>query len=320
MKDTIYVLGSGAIGFPLAAYLAHAGRRVVAVRTSRNDVPKSMLTITVRSRTVGISVPVETISLCRLTRLQGTIVIAAKSHANKAIAPALKERMAISPLVIMQNGIGVERPFLDARFSPVYRCVLYITSQVESEYHFTVRPVAPSPVGVVEGSDAHLEKCVEALTTEGFPFRAEANIHREIWKKAIANAVFNSICPLLEVDNGVFERDAGAARLVRECVAVTDLLNMGLSESELMEQIMRISRASDGQFISTLQDIRAGRQTEMEFLNLGIARVAAALRPPLELPRIELLVNMILAKSLGRRPRPLQPRGDDDSGVTRSAL
>jgi 2-dehydropantoate 2-reductase len=282
-----------------------------------------MLTITVRSGTAGISVPVETISLCRLTHLQGTIVIAAKSHANKAIVPVLKERAASGPLVIMQNGVGVERPFLDARFSPVYRCVLYITSQVESEYHFTVRPVAPSPLGVIEGSDAHLKACVEALTTGGFPFRAEANIHREIWKKAIANAVFNSICPLLEVDNGVFDRDEGAARLarelVRECVAVTDRLDMGLSESELMEQIMRISRASDGQLISTLQDIRAGRQTEMEFLNLEIARVAAGLQPRLELPRIELLGKMILAKSLRQRLRPLQPRGDDDSRVTRSA-
>ena len=68
---------------------------------------------------------------------------------------------------------------------------------------------------------------------------------------------------------------------------------MGLSESELMEQLTRISKGSDGQLISTLQDIRAGRQTEIDYLNLEIARVAASLQPALQLPRVELLGTMI---------------------------
>ena len=75
---------------------------------------------------------------------------------------------------------------------------------------------------------------------------------------------------------------------------------MGLSESELMEQIMLISKGSN-QLISTLQDIKSGRQTEIEFLNLEIARVAASMQPRLHLPRIELLGKMILAKSLQQR-------------------
>lgn len=86
--------------------------------------------------------------------------------------------------------------------------------------------------------------------------------------------------------------------MIRECVTLTDRLNLGLSESELMEQILRISQGSDGQLISTLQDIRFGRQTEIEYLNLEIARVAASMQPELQLPRVELLGKMILAKSL----------------------
>ncbi len=303
--ETIYILGSGAIGFPLAVYLANAGRGVVAVRTSRNDIPKGTITVTVHSGTERISAPVETISLSRLTNLDGTIVITTKSYANKAIALELKDKAVNGPIVILQNGIGVEKPFLDAPFSPIYRCVLYITSQVTTEYEYRVRPITASPIGVVNGDESGLQKCVEALTTDGFPFRSEANIRREIWKKGIINSVFNSICPLLEVDNGVFVRDEEVANLareiVRECVTLTDRLNMGLSESELMEQLMRISKGSDGQLISTLQDIRNGRQTEIEFLNLEIARVAASMQPKLHLPKTELLGKMILAKSLQQR-------------------
>jgi 2-dehydropantoate 2-reductase len=306
-KETIFIIGSGAIGFPLAAYLADAGRNVIAVRTSRKDVAKGTITVTVNNGANRISATVETISLAKLTSLDGTIVITTKSYVNKAIALELKDKAATGPVVIMQNGVGVESPYIDARFSPIYRCVLYITSQATSGYDFTARPVTSSPIGIINGSESGLKKCVEQLTTDGFPFRYEANIQREIWKKAIANAVFNSICPLLEVDNGVFVRDEAAANLarelVRECITLTDRLSMGLSESELMEQIMRISKASDGQLISTLQDIKNGRQTEIEFLNLGIARVAASMRPKLNLPKIELLGKMISAKSLTRRTK-----------------
>jgi 2-dehydropantoate 2-reductase len=299
-KETIYILGSGAVGFPLAVYLTHAGRNVVAVRTSRNDVPKSTINVTAQDGTNRVSAPIETISLSNLTSLNGTLVITTKSYTNPVIALLLKERKTTGPLVIMQNGVGVERPFLDAGFGAVYRCVLYVTSQPTSEFQFSFRPITASPIGVIVGSGAELAKCVAQLNTDGFPFRAESNIQKEIWKKAIVNSVFNSLCPLLDVDNNVFVRDEPTANLaqelVRECITLTDRLNVGLSETEVMEQIMRISTGSK-QLISTLQDIRNGRQTEIESLNLEIARLAASLQPPLYLPQTELLGKIILAKS-----------------------
>jgi 2-dehydropantoate 2-reductase len=303
-KETIYILGSGAVGFPLAAYLTNAGRRVVAVRISRNDVPKSMIDVTVQDASNRVTTPIETISLSNLAKLDGTVIISTKSYTNQAIADLLKERKATGPLVIMQNGVGVERPFLEAGFSVVCRCVLYVTSQPTSEFQFSFRPITASPIGIIEGPQTALAKCVEHLNTDAFPFRAEGNIQKEIWKKAIINSVFNSICPLLDVDNGVFVRDEETAnlalRLVKECITLTDRLNIGLSESEVMQQIMRISAGSK-QLISTLQDIRNGRQTEIESLNLEIARLAASQQPPLYLPQTDLLGKIILAKSILHR-------------------
>jgi 2-dehydropantoate 2-reductase len=303
-KETIYILGAGAVGFPLAAYLTKAGRTVVAVRTSRDDVPQSTVNVMVKGGTDQVTTPIKTISLAKLTNLDGTLVITTKSYTNQAIALALKERNASGPLVIMQNGVGVERPFLDAGFTAVYRCVLYVTTQPTSEFQFSFRPITASPIGVIEGTEAELAKCVEQLNTNSFPFRLEADIQKQIWKKAVINSVFNSICPLLEVDNGVFVRDKETAdlaeRVVKECIVLTDRLNVGLSEAEVMKQIMVISTGSK-QLISTLQDIKNGRQTEIDSLNLEIARLAASLQPPLYLPQTELLGKMILAKSVLHR-------------------
>jgi 2-dehydropantoate 2-reductase len=307
-QETIYILGSGAVGFPLAAYLTSAGRNVVAVRTSRNDVPKSTIKVTVQDGSNRVTAPIETVSLSNLTDLDGTLVITTKSYTNQAIALLLKERKASGPVVVMQNGVGVERPFLDAGFGAVCRCVLYVTTQPTSEFQFSFHPITASPIGLIEGPEAELTKCVEQLHTDAFPFRAEANIQKEIWKKAIINSVFNSICPLLEVDNNVFARDEPIAnlaqQLVIECITLTDRLNIGLSETEVMQQILRISTGSK-QLISTLQDIRNGRQTEIESLNLEIARQAASLQPPLYLPQTELLGKMILAKSVLHRKAAL---------------
>jgi 2-dehydropantoate 2-reductase len=172
-----------------------------------------------------------------------------------------------------------------------------------------MRPVTASPIGIVKGSSTELLQCVAALTTGAFPFRSEANIEREVWKKAIINVAFNSLCPLLEADNGIFARDAAIAELargiVRECVALTSRLALDLGESELMEQLLLISARSDGQLISTLQDLRSGRPTEIAFLNLAITEVAASLQPPLQLPHVTLLGKLIAAKSRLASPREL---------------
>jgi len=303
-EEKIYIVGSGVVGFPLAAYLTNAGRTVVAVRTSRNDVALGAVNVTVQNDADQINTPVNTVALTHLSNIAGIIVVTAKSHANSAIAAALKDKGATGPVVILQNGVGVEKPFLATGFAPIYRCVLYVTSQATGENAFSFRPVTASPIGVIHGEPTELTQTVAALTTPGFPFRTEANIEREVWKKAIINAVFNSICPLLDIDNGIFIRNAevaGIARaVVNECVTLTNRLRLDLTENELMEQIMVISQRSDGQLISTLQDLRAGRETEIAFLNLEMARIAAALQPSLALPRTELLGQLIAAKSAQR--------------------
>lgn len=297
--ETIYILGSGAIGFALAANLAHAGRDVIAVRTSRDDIDKTTLPVVVGMTENQIKASIETISLSKLSHLKGILVVTAKSYANEAIAAQLRGKTVDSPIILLQNGVGVETPFLNADFSQVYRCVLYATSQAASENEFRFRPITTSPIGIIRGNEAGLNRCISALHTDGFPFRAEADIQREVWKKAIINAVFNSICPLLEVDNGIFIRDESvremASEIIQECVMLIEKLKVNLTQTEIMEQLLAISKRSDGQLISTLQDIQAGRQTEIESLNLEIARIAASMQ--MELPKTELLGRMILAKS-----------------------
>lgn len=298
--EPIYILGGGAVGLPLAAFLAHAGRNVVAVRTSTPDLPLSKRLIKVELGTDRLDVEVESASLAQLPHLNGTLVITAKAYANASIAAELLRKHATGPVVLLQNGLAVERPFVEAGFADIYRCVLYLTSQTRAENAFTFRSITSCPIGTVRGNPDLVPRLVETLSTPGLTFHADSQIERQVWKKAFVNCVFNSICPLLDVDNGIFARDPEvaklAAELIEECVSLSDRMGLGLTAAELMQQIMLISSNSK-QLISTLQDLRNGRPTEIESLNLEIARVARSQEPPVPVSRVELLGRMILAKS-----------------------
>jgi 2-dehydropantoate 2-reductase len=306
-SEKIYILGAGAIGMALAVNLLRNGRSVAAVRTSNSNYSGEAVQVSVEcDQSLTIEAPLEMVSLSKLDRLgAGTIVITAKATANRFLASELRDKKSSGPIIIMQNGIGVESPFIDAGFPDIYRCVLYATSQEQQENFFRFRSVAASPIGTVIGDTQKLSRLVTQLNTPKFQFRVEERIKEEIWKKAIMNAVFNSVCPLLEVDNGIFCRDKMVAtialEIIEETVQVTKRIGLDLETKGLMEQLLKISERSDGQLISTLQDLKNGNETEIEFLNLEIARTAAELTPKMAVVKTKILGELISIKSRLKR-------------------
>jgi 2-dehydropantoate 2-reductase len=275
----IYIVGAGSIGRALAVCLKCAGKSVILIRSSVDGLPTA-------SETISLNLPdgsqvtenIEVKSFSGLAAIDGIVAIAAKSPANAAIAAKLAAKGTHFPVILLQNGLNVEQPFIEFGFPQVYRCVLFVTSQFAAENTIRFRAVAVCPVGVVKGDFGKLLAAVKLLSSPSFLFKAEQNILQVIWKKVTINCVFNSVCPLLETDNGIFYRNAAALdvakRVVYECIQVAGLNGVLLTEKEVIETLLEISRSSDGQLISTLQDIRHKRPTEIDTFNLEIARIA----------------------------------------------
>jgi|SRR5579872_1092160 len=296
--EAVYIIGAGAIGKVLAVCLSNDGKKAVLLRGSVDNGEtrrENILVKLVSQEIIEAEVRIDTLS--NYPSLEGLVVLCNKSYGNAALANALKQKIGHSPVVLLQNGLGVEQVFMD--FPSVYRCVLFATSQPISDTRLNFKPVAISPIGRIwGGDDISLGHIAGLLSTPYFGFRAEPDIQPVIWTKAIVNSVFNSVCPLLETDNGIFHRNPQALQiaesLVSECLCVAEEQGVNLNLAEVMDSLLLISRSSDGQFISTLQDIRNKRPTEIATLNLAIAGMAAKERAVIQ---TRLLGQLILLKS-----------------------
>ncbi|WP_072876705.1 ketopantoate reductase family protein [Flagellimonas taeanensis] len=298
----IYIIGAGAVGKALAVCIQHQGKQVELVRGHVDEcVPEKQKIILQFKDGTEIQEDIRTSTLNDHHQLDGLVVLTNKSFGNEMLSKKLEEKAKNSPIVLLQNGLGVEQPFLQKGFAEVYRCVLFVTCQHTAPNTISYKPVAESPIGTISQNTSDLKTVVDNLDTPNFRFVEETDIQRIIWKKAIANCVFNSICPLLEVDNGIFHRNeevmSMAKRVIAECALIANKKGIDLGVYELEDQVLKISRMSDGQFISTLQDINNKRETEIDTLNFEIFRMAQSMNLSSHVQETRLLGDLVKWKS-----------------------
>ena len=298
----IYIIGAGAIGKALAVSLQNHGKQVELVRGHVEDgVPHKQKIVLQFKDGTEIQEHIQVSTLKDHDRLDGLVVLTNKSFGNEMLSKKLEEKAKESPIVLLQNGLGVEQPFLEKGFMEVYRCVLFVTCQHTDGNTISYKPVAESPIGTINQNFSELKTVVDTLDTPNFRFVEETDIQRIIWKKAIANCVFNSIFPLLDVDNGIFHRNeevmSMAKRVIAECALIANKKGIDLGVYELEDQVLKISRMSDGQFISTLQDINNKRETEIDTLNFEIFRMAQTMNLSSQVQETKLLGELVKWKS-----------------------
>ncbi len=300
---TIYIFGGGAVGAPLACFLKSENRPVCLVRTRVGSVCSATTTIRTQTREKTFQRSVSSVTLDELDSVNGIIVITSKTYANASIASRLKGKYTGGPIILAQNGLNVEREFQRLGYPTLGRAVLYLTSEAAGESRqasFVFRPIAASMIGPVCGNPDEIEAAAKLLHTTHFPFEYRDDIELPVLKKAIINVIYNSICPLLEVDNGIFHREPSLASLVdaliEECLQVTQARHLTISRESIREQVALISQKSK-QLISTLQDIQNARDTEMEYLNLEFLRIAHSLNLECQMPLVSALGQLIVAKS-----------------------
>jgi 2-dehydropantoate 2-reductase len=121
----------------------------------------------------------------------------------------------------------------------------------------------------------------EALTAAGQPTHALAPVAPRIWKKLCNNCMGNATAALTGMNAGQMVGDDAILALqraiAREAVAVAHALGHELDLEDCIETNTAILRSSGDGRPSMLQDVEAGRRTEIDTLNGAIVRHADAL-------------------------------------------
>lgn len=302
MENKIYIIGAGAVGKALAVFLKLEGKNVCIIRGSVDNTPTQMETISIQmDEGITLKADLEVSSISSHVKFEGILVITSKSFGNEYLAEILSKKAVHQPIVLLQNGLGVESDFVNKGFSDIHRCVLFTTCQIMGDNLVRFKPVAESLVGKINGKSDSLNLITNQLNNPIFKFRVEENIQSIIWKKAIANCVFNSICPLLDIDNGIFLRNVAIMDLgrtvIKECVNIAHISGVEISENEVIESVEMISKMSDGQLISTLQDINNKRPTEIGTLNFAIVALAQRYGKESEVIQTKLLGELTKMKA-----------------------
>ena len=275
----VCVVGCGAVGSLFAANLATLdGVEVWAYDLARDHVEainRDGLRLTGAGEVVAR--PRATSDASELPPCDFGIVATKAMHTDAAIA-ATAHAFAGGCVATVQNGIGneevlarhVERVIRGTTF-PAGKITAPGVVQWDVKGDTTFGPFEERPAPFAE-----IERLADACTRGGMPTHAVEDARGPQWRKVIFNAATNPLGALTGLTHGrVCEQPALRAivtRLVDEGKAVASAQGIVLDADpeELIDYAARPDVAY-GHKASMLQDVEARRQTEVDYLNGGIA-------------------------------------------------
>ena len=224
-------------------------------------------------------------------------IVATKSqHTSEAIA-ATAHAFVDGAVCSVQNGAGNEE-LIAEHVSEVIRGTTFPAGHVIEPGHVGWDTKGDTHVGPFEPSPAPMAK-VEALadacTRAGMPTHALADARGAQWRKLIFNAASNAIAALTGRTHGQVAEPPTrelACAVMAEGRAVADAqgIVLDMSPEELFDHAARKDVAY-GHKPSMLQDVEAGRETEIDFLNGAI--VAFGERHGVDAPLNRALTQLI---------------------------
>jgi 2-dehydropantoate 2-reductase len=214
-------------------------------------------------------------------------IVATKAmHTAGAIA-ATAHAFADGAVATVQNGVGNEE-VVAAHVARVIRGTTFPAGKIlepgvvqwDVKGDTTLGPFEPQPAALDE-----IERLADACTRGGMPTHAVPDARPAQWRKVIFNAATNPVGALTGLTHGrVCERPdlrALVSALVNEgkAVAAAQEIVLDADPEALIDHAAKPEVAYDHK-ASMLQDVEARRQTEIAFLNGGIARFGRELGVP----------------------------------------
>ena len=278
MALRVCVVGCGALGSVLAAHLARAGGpEVFAYDASEEYVRAVRERGLLISGAADISVKVNATSEARDIPSCDFGIFATKSiHTARAIEQTSHIFADSGAVCSVQNGLGNEELIAD-HVRNVILGTTTMAAHVVAPGHSVLESYGDLWIGPFEPSGtshALVEDFAAILKAAGLPCVSLQDARGAQWTKLIFNSAVNSVGGLTRLHHGAAARFRPTGdmleAILQEGESVARALGITL-HGDPRAMLVEGASASMRRYPSMLQDVLAGRQTEIDFLNGAIA-------------------------------------------------
>ncbi len=286
---TIAIIGPGALGCLLAAHFFQAGEHFYLVDYRSERVAslrqKGLLLHTPDGRRHTLHPP---ICLPGDGEPAHLAILTVKSYHTTAAAHVLSRLLAPDGVALtLQNGLGnleeIARVLGPER---LLAGVIFAGATRVQDGEVVLAGLGPTYLGLPPGSQVpirKLDQVVALFQRAHLPCQARDDIEVMLWEKLLVNVAVNPLTAILRVKNGALLQlpDAWSLALTAAQEAKAVALAAGLQINADPEELLRrVCIATADNRSSMLQDILAGRPTEIDALNAQVTARGAALGLP----------------------------------------
>ncbi len=289
--ERICVVGGGVIGSLYAGHLARDHE--VSVLTRRREHADALATQGLR-----ISGKSDFIARVHATADAAELpdfdlgILATKATQLEDAAAALTGRFPDATLMTIQNGLGAEELVRTHGDWPLLSAVTFMSGVRHADAHVEYELDTETWLGPFAGTATYEQaQEVEALlVASGLHARAFPDLRPAQWSKLVFNATVNTVSALTDLPHvstfAARERDTDLGNLVHDLMAegkaVAAAAGVALHEDPWEMNVHAVRRgetlAAEGNYAhvpSMLEDVRAGRATEVDFITGALVREAA---------------------------------------------
>ena len=312
---TATIVGAGSVGLGMAASLAVAGQRVTLLAREGAVAPLSESAITVSGLHGEHALPAGTIAIEDAARPSPTargcdmLVVTTKAYdIEAALAPFAGATPAPRAVLSLHNGIGASEAIraVLGESIPVYASAMMIGLERQGLAH-VVSKAAASPINtgpLLGDATLPLEAFVAAAQAGFLPIRIDPAMRDTILFKLLFNTCMNPTGGLTGLTYGELVTHPATRGLIERLADET--LTVLAAEHDYRPAESGVAYARDrltpivlprsaGHRSSMLQDIVAGRRTEIDSLNGAVARLGR--KNGIATPTHDVLIDLIAARS-----------------------
>jgi len=282
----VAVLGGGSLGLLLAGRLKESGCDCILWTRTRDQASllnREGLTMENQAGNVTHRIRIEASSLEEASLfVNGIVLLTVKQTALTAsfIAGLATVIPVGGTLVLFQNGIGHHELLKEAL--PGRKLIMAITT--EGALRLNPAAVRHTGAGDIQIGDDDETKKNELLSLErmlkqaGFSVYMSKKLEQAIIRKLLINSVINPLTAILRIRNGELTKSTDRMDLMKsiflESFGILNELGIG-DEAELWNTVIQVCASTGHNQSSMLQDVLAGKETEIDYINGAICRIAA---------------------------------------------